>query len=245
MNDPKGFFLILGSVLLIGCSPGKSLFKAETPSLTGMEGMIQTCMGSDTIHDILISKVEAVLTYEDERYEVNVTVYSKRDSIIYLSAVNSGFEILRASVKQDSIRVIDRMNKIVYRAPLQRRFGYQYPVNFRDLQNLIAGFYLCDDLESGRDDRTSHLVFEFDEEYIKKRVILDRTDLKLSLFEFYQQQTDRYLMGERIQDAFKIYSNFIIGDIEILASGGERFLNRQVDVKMDVNPRRYTFTELR
>jgi hypothetical protein len=245
MNDPKGFFLILGSVLLIGCGPGKSLFKAETPALTGMEGMIQTCMGSDTIHDILISKVEAVLTYEDERYEVNVTVYSKRDSIIYLSAVNSGFEILRASVKQDSIRVIDRMNKIVYRAPLQRRFGYQYPVNFRDLQNLIAGFYLCDDLESGRDDRTSHLVFEFDEAYIKKRVILDRTDLKLSLFEFYQQQTDRYLMGERMQDAFKIYSNFIIGDIEILASGGERSLNRKVDVKMDVNPRRYTFTELR
>jgi hypothetical protein len=245
MNKAKGLLLVLGSVLLISCNPGKSLLKTEIPALAGMEGMVQACMGSDTIHNILISKVEAILTYEDERYEVNVTLYSKRDSIIYLSAVNSGFEILRASVKEDSIKVIDRMNKIVYRAPLYRRFGYQYPVNFRDLQNLIAGFYLCDDLESGRDDRMSHLVFDFDEDYIKKRVLLGRTDLKLSLFEFYQQQTDRYLMGERTEDAFKIYSNFIIGDIEIVARGGERSLNRQVDVKMEVNPRRYTFTELR
>ena len=207
--------------------------------------MVMSCMGSDTIHSILINKVEAILTYENERYEVNVTLYSLRDSIIYLSAVNSGFEILRASVKHDSIRVIDRMNKIVYRAPLQRRFGYQYPVNFRDLQNLIAGFYLCDDLESGRDDQMNHLVFEFDEDYIKKRVLLGRTDLKMNLFEFYQQQTDRYLMGERQEEAFRIYSNFIIGDIEIVARGGERSLNRPVDVKMDVNPRRYSFTDLR
>ena len=245
MNKVKGLFLLLGYVFIISCNPGKSLVKTGPPTLAGMEGMVQSCMGSDTIHNILISKVEAILTYEDERYEVNVTLYSKRDSIIYLSAVNSGFEILRASVKEDSIKVIDRMNKIVYRAPLQRRFGYQYPVNFRDLQNLISGFYLCDDLELGRDDRTSHLVFEFDEEYIKKRVLLGRTDLKLSLFEFYQRQTDRYLMGERLQDAFKIYSNFIIGDIEIVARGGETSLNRQVDVKMEVNPKRYTFTDLR
>jgi hypothetical protein len=245
MNKIKELFLLLGSVFLISCNPGKSLLKTKPAVLSGMEGMVRTCMESDTVHNILISKVKAILTYEDERYEVNVTLYSERDSIIYLSAVNSGFEILRASVKEDSIKVIDRMNKIVYRAPLYRRFGYQYPVNFRDLQNLIAVYYLCDDLEAARDDRTGHLIFEFDEDYIKKRILLGKADLKLSLFEFYQQQTDRYLMGERMEDAFKIYSNFIIGDIEIIARGGERSLNRQVDVKMEVNPRRYTFTELR
>ena len=206
---------------------------------------MQNCNGNDTIQNILIKKAEAILTYDSERYEVSVTLYSKRDSIIYLSAVNSGFEILRASVKQDSIKVIDRMNKIVYSSPLQRRFGYQYPVSFNDLQNLIARFYLCDELQLGRDDMNKSIVFDFDENYIKKRIIINRNNLDMSIFEFYHQKTDRYLMGENLGDSFKIYSNFMITDIEIIASGGERTINRDIKIKMEVNPRKYTFTELR
>ena len=52
-------------------------------------------------------------------------------------------------------------------------------------------------------------------------------------------------MGERRDNGIKIYSNFMIGDIEISATGGERIYNRDVKIKMEVNPRRYTFTELR
>lgn len=245
MSRIAGACLWIGLGLVVGCGPQKELFRTSAPELEGMDGLILSCAGSDTIHNVLISKAEAILTYDKERYEVTVTLFSERDSIIYLSAVNSGFEILRASVKEDSIKVIDRLNKIVYRTPLVRRFGYQNPVNFRDLQNLIADFYLCDQLQFGRDDRENHIVFEFDESYIKKRILLGRKDLKIKLFEFYQQQTDLYLMGERLSDSFKIYSNFIIGDIEIVARGGEKTLNRKVKVNMDVNPRRYTFTELR
>ena len=123
--------------------------------------MLQICEENDTIQNILIKKAEAILTYDDERYEVNLTLYSKRDSIIYLSAVNSGYEILRASVKHDSIKVIDRLNKIVYSAPLERRFGYQYPVSFRDLQNLIANYYLCDDMLFAKDDQQNSIAYDF------------------------------------------------------------------------------------
>ena len=137
------------------------------------------------------------------------------------------------------------MNKIVYRLPLQRRFGYQYPVSFRDLQNLIGGAYLCDYMEMGRDDQVNSIVFEFDERNIKKRILLDRRLLDIRIFEFYHQVTDRYLMGERQGGDLKIYSNFMITDIELVASGGERFFNRDIMIKMDVNPRKYTFTELR
>ena len=137
------------------------------------------------------------------------------------------------------------MNKIVYHTPLERRFGYQYPVSFSDLENLIDQVYLCDELSMGRDDRTSSVVFEFDRDYIKKRILLDRKGLDMRLFEFYHQLTDQYIMGERLEDAFKIYSNFMITDMEIVASGGERIINRDVKIKMEVNPRKYTFTELR
>ena len=240
------WILFLFTLLLLSeCGVMKEALKPELPELRGMEGLIQNCDGSDTVHNILIKKAEAILNYDNERYEVSVTLYSKRDSIIYLSAVNSGYEILRASVKQDSIKVIDRMNKIVYRAPLQRRFGYQYPVSFNDLQNLIANFYLCDDLQFGIDDQQNSIVFEFDENYIKKRIILNRIDLSMNIFEFYHQKTDRYLMGERLEGSFKIYSNFMITEFEIIASGGDRTINRDIKIKMEVNPRKYTFTELR
>lgn len=245
MNRIHGILLLFVMLFLCECGAMKEAIQPKSPELLGMEGLTHNCYGSDTIHSILIKKAEAILTYDSERYEVNVTLFSERDSIIYLSAVNSGFEILRASVKKDSIKVIDRMNKIVYSSPLQRRFGYQYPVSFNDLQNLIARFYLCDELQFGRDDMDKSIVFDFDENYIKKRIIINRNNLDMSIFEFYHQKTDRYLMGENLGNSFKIYSNFMITDIEILASGGERTMNRDIKIKMEVNPRKYTFTELR
>jgi len=245
MSSFRWILFLLAFLLLSECSVMKKALLKDNTELAGMEGLIENCSRSDSVNSILIKKAEAILIYDSERYEVSVTLYSERDSIIYLSAVNSGFEILRASVKKDSIRVIDRMNKIVYHSPLERRFGYQYPVSFHDLQNLIASFYLCDDLQGGKDDQESKIEFEFDENYIKKRIILDRTKLSLRMFEFYHQKTDRYLMGEKLADSFKIYSNFMITDIEILASGGERYINQDVKIKMDVNPRKYSFTELR
>lgn len=245
MNSFRWIYLLMIFLLLNACGALKETLKTEEPKFVGMESLEAKCIGSDTIQSLLIKKAEAILTYDQERYEVNLTLYSKRDSIIYLSAVSSGFEILRASVRQDSIRVIDRMNKVVYHTPLKRRFGYQYPVSFNDLQNLISKCYLCDDLPLGKDDQLNNIVFEFDENYIKKRIVLNRVNLDMRVFEFYHQKTNRYIMGEKLEDSFKIYSNFMITDIEIIASGGELLLNRDVKIKMEVNPRKYTFTELR
>lgn len=245
MSKFRWIFFLFTLLLLNECGTLKKSTQQDVPALGGMEGMLQICEENDTIQNILIKKAEAILTYDDERYEVNLTLYSKRDSIIYLSAVNSGYEILRASVKHDSIKVIDRLNKIVYSAPLERRFGYQYPVSFRDLQNLIANYYLCDDMLFAKDDQQNSIAYDFDENYIKKRIILSRMGLEMKIFEFYHQKTDRYLMGERLEDSFKIYSNFMITDVEIIARGGERSYNKEVKVKMEVNPRKYSFTELR
>jgi len=245
MSRIRVVFFVFGIFILSQCGVIKETFQPAKPELEGREGMVQKCLGADSIKSILITKAEAILTFDNERYEVNITLYSKKDSIIYLSAVNSGFEILRASVKHDSIKVINRMDKIVYRAPLQRKFGYQYPVNFHDLENLICSYYLCEDLDLAMDDHINSVVFEYDERQIKKRIILNRFDLDLRIFEFYHQETNKYLMGERKEDAFKIYSNFMITEFEIVASGGNRTFNRDIKIKMDVNPRKYSFTEMR
>ena len=80
---------------------------------------------------------------------------------------------------------------------------------------------------------------------MKKKIHLDRVGLKMRTFEFYHGLTNKYLMGERLEDAIRIYANFMITNFEILARGGTTTYNRDVKIKMDVNPRRYTFTELR
>ena len=245
MNRIHWVLWVFALFLLKDCGAVKELATPAPSKLEGMAGLEETCLAIDSIQSLLISKAEAILTFDNERYEVSLTVYSKKDSIIYLSAVNSGYEILRASVMKDSIRVINRLDKIVYRSPLQRRFGYQYPVNFGDLQNLIARHYLCNDLVMAHDDHMDHVVFEFDEPHVKKRIHLDRKDLRMNTFEFYHQKTNKYLMGERQKDSFRIFSNFMITEFEIVARGGEITYNREIKIKMDVNPRRYTFTELR
>ena len=245
MNRIQWILWVLALFLLQECGALKELSVPSQPELEGMAGLEESCQALDTIQSVLISKAEAILTFDNERYEVNLTVYSLKDSIIYLSAVNSGYEILRASVMKDSIKVINRLDKIVYKSPLQRKFGYQYPVNFRDLQNLIAHCYLCNDLYTAHDDQMDHIIFEFDERHVKKRIHLERVGLQMLTFEFYHQQTYKYLMGERQEDAFRIYSNFMITEFEIVARGGVTTFNRDIKIKMDVNPRRYTFTELR
>lgn len=245
MNRSLWFIALFMGLALFQCRAVKELQKPVVHEIKGMEGLEVQCAAVDTIQSFVISKAEAILIFDDERYEVTLTLYSVKDSIIYLSAVNSGYEMLRASVMHDSIKVINRLNRIVYRAPLERRFGYQYPVNFRDLQNLISRYYLCDDLGIARDDMEQQVHFEFDEEYVKKRIYLDRDRLQLDKFEFYHQRTDAYLMGERVENGFKVYSNFMITEFEIVARGGTLTYNREIEIQMDVNPRKYTFTELR
>jgi hypothetical protein len=245
MNRCLWTFGVLALLLLKECGSLKEVVVPDQAELKGMAGLEEKCRGADSIRSLLISKAEAIITFDNERYEVSLTVYSKRDSIIYLSAVNSGYEILRASVMKDSIKVINRLDRIVYVSPLERRFGYQYPVNFRDLQNLINAYYLCQDLEAAHDDQMELIIFEFDESQVKKRIHLDREGLTMNTFEFYHRQTDKYLMGERLDNAWRIYSNFMITNFEIVARGGLTAYNKDVDIKMEVNPRRYTFTEVR
>jgi len=216
----------------------------EPVTIKGMEGLRQRCLAADTVVSILISKAEAMISTEEERYEATVTLYSVIDSLIYLSAVNSGFEILRAALYRDSIRVIDRLNKVVYKTAVKKRFGYQHPVNFADVQNLISSYYLCDNLQNAREINFSDLVFNFDEPHVRKQIVYNKETLQMDHFEFSHQQTGKYLKGEREENRFRIQSNFMITTFEIQARGGEVSYNRDMDLDMGVPTRKYSIVYL-
>jgi len=247
----KGIYflaLLLSGLLMTQCGsfrkvadtePAQAIYPSE--SMAGLKGFEIICGASDTIKNVLISKAEALIDMEDNRYEAFVSIYAVKDSLIYLSAVNSGFEIIRASVDHDTIRVIDRINKVVYSSPVRKRLGYQNPVNFADVQNLISRYYLCDDLYFAQELNFSDLGFQFNDPFIKKSILLNRKTLLMDKFEFVHMETGKYFMGERETDGFKIYSNFMVNEIEIFARGGVVSFNQELEVKMDVNRRKYAF----
>ena len=244
MSNKVFFILLIAGISLQQCRITREIQMVIEAEPEGMAGLELACIKEDTVKSLMIHEAEAWIVYEGEKYEVKTTLYVEKDSIIYLSAVNSGFEILRASIEHDSIKVIDRMNRVVYRTPMHKKFGYQHPFTYRDLQNLISRYFFCREISNAQDDFDQSITFDMDHDCYKKRIIVDREDLALRVFEFYHSRTDEYLMGERTVEGLKIYSNFIIGDIEITARGGNTVYNHDVDVKMEVNPRRYNFVEL-
>ncbi len=253
MNRWCTIILVITGIFLTQCRGPREVSRLEAPvELTpleiprpaGIEGFREMCCAADTIRSLIISRAESLIITDDERYEATVTLYAVKDSMIYLSAVNSGFEILRASVEPDTIRVIDRLNKIVYQTAVKKRFGYQQPVNFEDIQNIISGYFVCDDLYRAMEPNFYHVVFDFDDPLIKKRISFDRETLKMDKFEFYHTETRKYLEGEKDGTGFRIFTNFMITDFEIVASGGTITYNGRLPVNMDVNMRKYTFINI-
>jgi hypothetical protein len=244
MNRLLMLGLVIPVLLITQCRSSREVVKAKAPALAGMEGLREVCRSSDTIRNILISKAETLIITDEERYEATVTVYAVKDSFIYISAVNSGFEILRAALGPDSITVIDRMNKVVYRTPVKRRFGYQHPVGFMDMQNIISRYFICDDIGMARELNFHDIEFHFDEPDIRKCITFNRESLRMDKFEFSHTKTGKYVKGERREKDFRIFSNFMITEFEIVAKGGTMLYNQELAVKMDVNSRKYNIINL-
>lgn len=240
--------VISGIILMLLLQQCKVVEMIETTvesQKNGLEGYGEFCQSRDTIHSITISKADAIVTFQGDRYETSISLYHLFDSIIFITAVNSGYEIFRGSVDRDTIRIIDRINKTVYSSPMHKRFGYQHPVNFKDLEGLTSRFGSCDRLEYAHDFTEGEILFDNSEDFITKKVYLDSKSFYLKKFEFLQTRTNEYIVGEKLDDGgFRFFSNFLINDFEIKASGGEIVYNRPVKVNMDVNRKKYSFIEI-
>ena len=230
-------------LILQQCKVTKMMKETIVPVADGMTGFEEKCASLDTIRTLLISKAETIISFNNERYETTVSLFVTRDSMIYLSAVNNGFEILRASIDMDSIKVIDRINRTVYRTAFYKRFGYQHPVDYYDLQNIISSYFLCDDSAHATDEFKTYIRFIFPDDYVNKEIYMNRSTYTIDEFRFYHTKTNKYIMGEQTKEGIRIVSNFLISDFEIFGAGGEITYNGRISVNMEVNPRKYSFVD--
>ena len=90
-----------------------------------------------------------------------------------------------------------------------------------------------------------YILFDVSEDFIRKKIYINRNDFRISKFEFFNTRSNKYFIGEKNDnEGFNFYSNFLIDEFEINASGREITFNREIPVKMSVNRKKYTFIEL-
>lgn len=228
--------ILLISLLLSGCFSTRKTIQEE--KVSGPDPLISLCGSLEPFSSIYINKVRATVKLDGEAYDAKVNLYYIPDSVIFLTAANTGFEIIRAALTPDSLVLINRIDKIVY-IQKEQELGYKAPVEFNDLEYLFNKFLICKELEKST-NTNEELIFDFSIPHITKKITYHGKSLKMKTFEFFHKKTGEYIVGESNEaDSVKIYSNYIFDDVEIVAVGGEQTLNEEIKIDISYNKNKY------
>ncbi len=218
--------------MLVGCGQQRHLISSN-------EG-IADCSDAEVYKTLYINKIDAKVSLNDDSYDAKLVLYYVPDSIIFLSASNAGFEIVRIGVFQDSTVLINRIDKMVFILK-NDSMGNPPPVNFNDLEFLLDKNIRCRKKE-GAVRKDDLLVYDFSVQDIAKYARVNRVNQDLHNFEFFQKKTGEYLVGEFAADGeIVLYSNFIVDNITIKARGGNLTLNKILEIDLKVNKAKYDF----
>jgi hypothetical protein len=209
---------------------------------SGERSLDTLCLNSKPYESLYINKVKATVTLDGETYDAKVSLYYIPDSVIFLTAANSGFEIIRAAITSDSTIFINRIDKVVY-IYRERDLGYQAPVEFKDLEFLMNQGMVCKEMKALTETKDG-IQLDFSGDYINKKIRYSPNDLKFNKFEFFHTKTSEYIVGEMTSsDTLSVFSNYIFEDIEIKATGGEIEYNREISVNISFNKNKYTILD--
>lgn len=121
--------------------------------------------------------------------EVNVTIRLKQDSLIWVSASHLGFEVARALIAPDSIRILNRFQKQYIAADyksISQKIGIQ--LGYPQLQSLLTGELLYKPTPEGEwySSTDSMYIYQHRDHVGKLVGVLDKTsqrahDMKLRL----------------------------------------------------------------
>lgn len=235
---------MIGWILLFASCA--SLKKGRTKTgidFGGLPEVISYCDTAERFESIFIGKISAEVEFEGERYDTRLSIYYVPDSIIYLSAVNSGFEIIRALMTPDSTIMINRLDKLVYFHD-PHKTGFLDPIFFQDVEILINRLLICDHLD-GLKVHEDRIFLDRSVQDVSKVIQYGINDLNILQFEFFQKKSNEYIVGElNEKDQLVVYSNYMIDDIKITAGSGTFEINRRIEVNMKVNERKYISIEI-
>ena len=230
------FLLILG--LLFSCSPQRKLQREEGRLPEAQPGILANCDSLPDFHSLTISKINATLELDDELYDARITLHYIQDTILYFSAVNAGFEIVRVGIMPDSMVYINRIDKVCFILK-EQELGYSAPLKFEDLQYLLSKKLVCSsDLLPG--ENKENLTIDRSVKDIRKEIVYATTDLKPKSFQFFHKKSGEYIVGEQTGPAsYEIFSNYILDDLTLKAEGGNIEYDRKIRVDLSINKKKY------
>lgn len=136
--------LLVAAGLLLGSCARKAVPTASTAGPgTSVAAAEPTVRATNTSFTFLNAKGKAQINLKGSKQGANLALRMRRDSIIWVSASLAGIEGVRAVLTNDSVRVINRLEKTYFSG------GYDYlskllnvPVSFAQMQALLLGDYM-------------------------------------------------------------------------------------------------------
>ncbi len=230
---------IIGVVLLlISCSTQRKMNRIEDDKPLIAHNWETVCDTMRTYKSIYFSKINARILLDEEEYNAKVSLYYLPDSVFLVSAVNSGFEIVRIGVFKDSMVFINRLEKKVYLFK-KSDFGFQPPVTFKDIEYLVNKKLVCKEgnaIVVG----DSAVIVNRSVRNVLREIEYSSSDLALRRFEFFHKKTGEYVVGDQTMvNSLKILSNFFVGYFVIEGEGGEIEYDRDIGIELSINRRKY------
>ena len=133
--------LLLIPLLLLGCRGTKEAAqRAQAEELKALE-LYKNALENEFKYEYLSAKIKFEYIKDGNNTSAKADLRMKRDSIIWMSVTPGlGLEVARVLITKDSIKILDRLNKVYYNKPFSYiNTNFQLPVNFEMLQDIIAG----------------------------------------------------------------------------------------------------------
>lgn len=138
-------FLSFTFIIFIGsCTLTKNKNSANDKAVTSENEIISSLKKKNIDFDNFILSADAIYSSQ-ETYSFSLEIRMKKDSFIWFNVKKFGIEVARGLIKPDSCYILDRINTSCYIRSMQDlKNEYNIPIDFNELQQVIAGNILID-----------------------------------------------------------------------------------------------------
>ncbi len=201
------FLLLLFS--LFACKTPKSVNSSELSKLSSSEAR-NGILSSDIEFDWFYGK--AKMKYDDGKKSQGFTAQFRiqRDSICWVSITSlMGIEVARILITNDSIHILDKLDKVYYRKPFSYINNFvPFNFNMRLLQDVLVGnsaFALNDKLKV-KQEEGNYLLFTSDKKM--DNTIWMNGDLRITKVALLEKEENRIVLMNFNDYAFSNQANF-------------------------------------
>lgn len=223
----NAIFFLLFAAFTYSCKTSRLVTAEKKLKKAAPEFLLEKISEQDQSHEWLSARAGVSYDDGDDKQSFTAQIRYRKDSVFWVSiSALLGIEVARAIIYDDTIRVIDRINKLYYEKPLSFLERYvPFSIQLALLQDVIAGnmiWMVANDRKSSVDDGQYKLVLSSDE--METHYWIDPSRYLVSRMALKEQRGNRMLL-ESFNGYKKINNgSFFSFDREIVMKGDQKVL---------------------